>query len=867
MNAHKLIRSKAFLYISAFLIPFLMVQIFFALCRVYPFGPFSILTGDMDIEFVNFYAYFINIFRSKNDFSYMLAKTIGGDYPGLAAFQLHDPLLFILFLFPGDKIAYGIELLFSLQVSIAGLSASVLLNNRYRRSFASLIFSTAYSFCSFFFAYLVLTIYFGCLAILPLVVYFFLRFVEEDSCYLPFVLITVLYIFINYHMGFMLVIFLVLLYISLCIMKPACLKRLPSLFHAGIVILLTDGFFLIRTGLSLIGEKTVEGADYGFYRRFPMNQVFAGFFSGSAENDLRPLIYCSVAAVFFALIYFASGEYGLREKLGALFLFMSLMVSMWINTLDAVWHGFNNPEGFYWRYAYFISLITIVLGYKGFISFFDGKCSVRLLIVPCAVLSLYLLWLFITGDTYVDNRDKVINLLIILCTALLCLFVRHAKESALKSGRIYKCAGLALLFLVSAADMLHNSVNAYLSLNSNEGILPEMAGFREDYHTIGEAVGFVKQEDKGFYRLEKEFDRAVNDPAMFDYIGLSHDSSCEKDEILDWLKNFGFCKTVYYTYYNGGSTSFVDAFFGIRYLISQFDEVLKPYEHLPYSGKYHVYKNSLALPMAYIAPEGLPVLDDTQGDTFAKQNLIASCWFEDGSKTDRHDIYLPAEYETVLHGVREESPGKYVSESGEGSIDYTIRITSEMPLYLFFEAPHRQGAELFVNGESRGLYFTENHWNVLGAGYFKKGESISISLKLLGDSLEITAPRFYYEDRDRLAEWAKRAGKLNKGIGEVTEISSSHLTFEADSKEEEQLAVLSIPFDTGWRVRLNGRSVKQEPVMDMLMGIRLPAGPNSIELRYIPHGTFAGLAVSLIGIVMLVLSAAVRKKRKVNNLR
>ena len=59
--------NRSIIYICAFTVPFLMAQIFFAICRVYPYGPFSILTGDMDLEFVNFYSYYIKTFNSKSD--------------------------------------------------------------------------------------------------------------------------------------------------------------------------------------------------------------------------------------------------------------------------------------------------------------------------------------------------------------------------------------------------------------------------------------------------------------------------------------------------------------------------------------------------------------------------------------------------------------------------------------------------------------------------------------------------------------------------------------------------------------------------------------------------------------------------------
>ena len=95
MTTNKNTRSYR-IFLCSFLIPFFMVQVFWAICRMYPFGDNSILTGDMNVEFVNFYAYFINTLKTNNDWSYMLTKTLGGDFPGLAAFQLHDPLLLLL---------------------------------------------------------------------------------------------------------------------------------------------------------------------------------------------------------------------------------------------------------------------------------------------------------------------------------------------------------------------------------------------------------------------------------------------------------------------------------------------------------------------------------------------------------------------------------------------------------------------------------------------------------------------------------------------------------------------------------------------------------------------------------------------------
>ena len=821
------------IFLCAFLIPFLMMQVFWAICGIYPYGPSSILTGDMNIEFVNFYAYLINTLKTNNDWSYMLTKTLGGDFPGLAAFILHDPLIFILLLFPAEHIATGIEIMFSLQISFAGLFASILLNRRYKKSWMSLLFSTAYAFSSFFFGYLVLTIYFGALALLPLVLYFFLKYVDDGEDPVPFIITAALYIYINYHMGFMLVIFLCILYVSRIIAGGFEFKKFAGLFVSGVTVLLIDGFFLIRTGLSLLGEKTTSGADYGFYRRFPMNELFAGSFAGCARNDLRPLIYCSVASLFFSVVFLLSKRFSVREKLADLFVIAAVSVSMWINTIDAVWHGFNNPEGFWWRYAYFISITLVVMGYRGFISIEDN----RPILLSALILCVYMAWLTLRGNVYLDRTRLVINLALAAVIAVTSVFI-------IKGGRS-RAAAFSVLFAVSVCEMLYSSRISYLSLNAEGGSLPMMDDFKEDYRNINDVVSYVKEEDAQVYRIEKDFDRGINDPSLFDYIGLSHDSSCEKDEILDWLVNFGFCKTVYFTYYNGGSTSFVDDLFGIKYYISRFDSIEKPYEGMNYSGKYHAYKNANALPLAFAAPEGLRDLDIGKGDTFEKQNLIASYWSE-------RPIYLKAESQMRLSGAEEKENGRFARTGDEGFVIYDIPVTSHMPLYFYFYAPERQNGEVFVNGYSRDVYFTVNHWNVLCAGTYEPGDTVEIKMQIKDDELSITKACFYYEDPEALNIWGEAAKKADEPVGEPEKITSSHFTFTTDF-DSSSAVMMSIPYDRMWTVKCDGKKIPASAALGQLMSFDVPAGHHVIDMKYTPEGTVIGIILSALGLLMLCI--------------
>ena len=125
-------------------------------------------------------------------------------------------------------------------------------------------------------------------------------------------------------------------------------------------------------------------------------------------------------------------------------------------------------------------------------------------------------------------------------------------------------------------------------------------------------------------------------------------------------------------------------------------------------------------------------------------------------------------------------------------------------------------------------------------------------MKLLEDELTISEPCFYYEDEEAIREWSRLASALNEGVGELNEITSSHMSFSTDS-DKDRLVVISIPYDRNFRVSVDGKKAEPAEALEMLMGVDIPAGKHVVELKYIPTGTVTGAIVSAAGIVMFII--------------
>ncbi len=70
---------------------------------------------------------------------------------------------------------------------------------------------------------------------------------------------------------------------------------------------------------------------------------------------------------------------------------------------------------------------------------------------------------------------------------------------------------------------------------------------------------------------------------------------------------------------------------------------------------------------------------------------------------------------------------------------------------------------------------------------------------------------------------------------------------------EKGFVIISVPYDKGWSIQVNGKKVKAYSVNGGLTGIPLEEGYNEIEMNFVPHGLKEGVIVSFVGCVILLV--------------
>ncbi len=148
--------------------------------------------------------------------------------------------------------------------------------------------------------------------------------------------------------------------------------------------------------------------------------------------------------------------------------------------------------------------------------------------------------------------------------------------------------------------------------------------------------------------------------------------------------------------------------------------------------------------------------------------------------------------------------------------------------------------------------------SVLYLGYLEKGQTITLTNGNEEDETPRVDADVYAMDREVL--------------GQVLELLSAqhmeHVVWESDflsgdiTMAQAGRLILSVPYEAGWKVLVNGEEVEGALFGGCLMAFDLEPGEYRFEMKYVPEGSYAGAAVSAVSIVAFAMIQTIRRRRK-----
>ena len=821
--------SKLLLYIAAVVIPAVVMLAVFAVRGIFPFGDTTLMTGDLQYQFIDYFSYLRSILFGNNDFSYTLSNTLGGNMAGMTAYYLASPFAFFMALFDRTWMPAAYSAVVVMACSISSLTMCILLSKLYGHRYDILIFSSGYGLMAYIIVYYQLHMLLVNVAMLPVIVLGIHRLIEDPEKKCLYILALAYAIINNYYTGYMLCIFSVLYFAYRLMIEIQSVKEIRkygktiSAFVFSSVIAGGMSMFILLPALfSLRGEKNILSV--GFFRTCRFSELFSRLYTASFNGDYGaclPNIYCGAVIAFLVILYFFNKNIARRERILTGLFMLFLLLNFYINTFNVAWHGFNQPIGFLYRYSFMLTFLMLISAFRGYMQY-EG-CRNRAGIIVMAVLYAgYSVFLIISRNKYTGIRQILADgCILAVLIAAVCL-----------QNRVSKKAVIIILMLIQAADL---SYSAYDAIGKYD--LASLSDYQKYINDTGKAVADIRETDSTLYRTEKYFRRTHNDAMMFDYAGLSHFSSSEKKDKFAFMRAFGFRNNGNWTFYNEGSTLFADCFFGVKYLISQFDTTGKGYQIIYNDSGECVYENNDALPLMFSSDAAVRDVDyEDSDDPFRFQGKLA-----DAITGSDMNIFTPLKCaEKTL---------------SDGSVEFDCSVQKAGLVEMYFTAPGLQNTEIYINDEDRGQYFATYRWNVMEYGQHDKGDTIKIRIASNdGTAVNVTDAYIYTEDIEKIRQFSK---EVNTDDSSLEKISSSH--YRGNITSSTGCLLFTIPYDDAWSIKIDGRKTEAKKAAGMLLSADITPGTHNVEIKYVPAGRIAGAAISIICVIWLMLYLIISK--------
>ena len=854
-------------YFLSFFLPALILFVSYIFFHVYPFGTRSVLSLDLNAQYVYYYDYMYDVLAGKESLFYSWSRNLSGEFMGIIGYYLASPFNWLVWMFPRTMITEGLMTMMLAKAGASGLAMAFLLKKHRGYSNAtSVMFSVMFALCGFFVVQTMNPMWLDGIVALPLVVMGVERICDKRRFKLY--VLSLVYIFVaNFYIGYMIGIFSALYflyYMASGKSKNKCFGEVcgATLMYglSSVSAILMSAFMILPVYKSLSnGKLSFTDPDYTPVENFNLADIFIKLFPATYDTvrmEGLPILYVGTLALVFAAVYFAAKSFPARERIAGAALVGIMVLCMWVRPVDMLWHGGQMPNWLPYRYSFVISFLLMLFGAQAF----EHIRVIRSKVLGLTFVLLLGIILFCDLNGGHDYYDTNLIMLIPLgVLAIICImayvFKRYADHPAMR----------ATMTAAVCLEMLLNTVLTLYDMH-DDIVFSDRSTYLGDIPYSRKITDEIHEQDDGFYRMEKTYHRCVNDPIALRMYGLSHSSSTLNSKSIDFLKSLGISAREHYTR-SDGSTVLTDDILGVKYVLSKYACYVPYNQTLDIDNEINVtvYENPDALGIAYLADSDVIGFSYNEYSPFIAQNKAAAMISGNKALT----IFRPADNYSLSHGnvtVGTTTDGHHSyhvkDDDDEAWIQFDIIMPDDGYLYMYLPTSYERETYLYVDDQYRSNYFKYENYGSEYIGYYFEGDTVSIKLKLLEDSLYMKDPQFYYANEDSLDLFHERMDLLNAETV-LTRTGGAELTLEVDAPEDCALFT-SIPLEEGWTAYVDGEEVPLFGAFDnALMCIEVEQGRHTIKLSFFPAGLRTGIILTISGALLfaIMILAAMRMRR------
>ncbi|WP_124066020.1 YfhO family protein [Clostridium sp. E02] len=804
--------------IAAFFVPMVVMIIIFAQRGIFPFGEESFLRTDMYHQYAPFFSEFRYKLAHGGSLLYSWDIGMGVNFAALYSYYLASPLNWFLIVCPSKYIIEFMTYMIVFKIGLSGLTFAWYLRKHYKTNdFGVAFFGVFYALSGYMAAYSWNIMWLDCIFLFPLIMLGLERLVRKKKCFLYCITLG-LSILSNYYISIMICIFMVLYFISLLVLEGKKPWKETGL-HIGnftLYSLLAGGLSAVVLLPEIYALQMTASGDFNF------PQTFSAYFSifdmlarhlPAVETEIGldhwPNIYCGVAVLMFFLLYLGCDRIRQKEKIVVCSLILFFFASFSVNVLNFIWHGFHFPNSLPCRQSFIYIFLLLAACYHAYIHLDHIPWKHVVTAFFASVIFVLMAQKLITDDAYHFSVFYVSIIFLSCYAGMIWLYQKG------RSRNMLVLLALGLVSLEAAVNTTVTSVTTTSRIN-----------YVSDNQTSRDLASKLVPNDS-FYRVKKKSYKTKNDGAWLNFPTVSLFSSTANADLSKFFKKIG-CESSTNAYSITGSTPLVDALFGVKYFIYSDEEdgyskLITKEEDL------QLRENPYALSLGFMVSYDLE--NNWQLDLSNPADV-------------QNDFSVVLGADPVLSKVTGEITGTKYTFTPDQDGDYYVAVNNKKVEKVYA-----------VLGEETKTFDNVNRGYLLDLGFLKAGEAVTLNNNDNEQDLVAQSYRLSPEGLKSVYEI------LNKNPLKLTRWSDTRIqgTVNAD---QAGLLYLSIPFDKGWSIKVDGKEVEPYKLFDTFLSVHVTAGTHAITLEYMPQGLNTGAIITSVSVLILLLIAVGTRNKK-----
>ena len=866
---NKFTKNDVLWHCLAFAVPCIAILIAFIIRGIAPFGDESLLSMDL---WSQYFPMLTEQYNSRREFASALFSWSGGMGINVYAqnvYYCNSIFNWLLLLVPQRFLIQSLDYLILFKFGLAGFTMSLYLRYRTKRknpdgftmSPIITVCSVCYALCAWSLAFQNQIMWFDAFVFFPLIILGADRLLTEKKP-LFYCFMLALTIYSSFYISFSICLFLIIYFVfrSLENFNQLTLKKfLGSAVRFGVFSLLAGAlcaFTIIPVykQISLTLASEIPAPEKAIF----YNSVFDYLVKLLPETEISleygiPNIYTGGVVFLLLPLYFLNKKIPVLEKFLRGVLLMFLLLSMDLNVLDYVWHGFHFPNQLPGRWSFIFSFVLIEICARTFTNF-KAYDAIKILISAGISISVIVLSYFLTEET-VETTSLLVSFLFIVIYIIMFILVDMFKKEDFHRVILY------ILCLAIAIETSSNGIYSICSFTET-GSIAKYTQFDEamDEFTENYSCGTTD-----FYRTDIYENWTFDSPLLYNMNGTTYYSSTMSGSAYNFFKNMGMriyaknVSAIYIPY-----SPIVNSLFAVKYVANR-NMISLPYgmSSVEDLGNVTVVENELCLPIAFVCDAGVKewTADETasyleiQNSFFNSITGIPDTLFQkcewDSAESENANIQKSTRWQKSTYSRK--------SGSSACTFDYTFTVKEDGDYYLCNN--FKKGTmTLNIDGRTTNPY-TERVTHI-ALGNLKAGETVTVNLTVNNVATGYYGLDIYKLDTDTFQ--ARYDDLKNEGMT-VTYCKDGHIKGTITSDGGTVFTSIAQEND-GFKVYVDGEQVETGLIADYLLTFDIEPGTHKIEIKYFTPGLKIGLVVSGVSVTALFVIILLRKRKFLQNL-